>query len=75
MSLPMRECGLKLAKAFTLILNLSSLPMRECGLKLNLGRDSARVRQSLPMRECGLKPLSVACLTIFGSHSPCGSVD
>ena len=36
MSLPSRECGLKLGKSLELLSTAESLPSRECGLKFHV---------------------------------------
>ena len=55
MSLPSRECGLKLMLSITNIPPVLSLPSRECGLKFAEREFKQRPEKSLPSRECGLK--------------------
>ena len=54
-SLPLRECGLKLASGGCCGWLAASLPLRECGLKYLLWHPSLIYPPSLPLRECGLK--------------------
>ena len=75
MSLPSRECGLKLLKYQRQKQSLMSLPSRECGLKyLRLGK-RLHHRMSLPSRECGLKYICRNLPEPFPGHSLRGSVD
>ena len=57
LSLPTRECGLKLQYCMKRICTIWSLPTRECGLKFNNTPELIDTIQSLPTRECGLKLL------------------
>ena len=54
-SLPVRECGLKLKLIFKNFNLFLSLPVRECGLKSDFPAHDIINAMSLPVRECGLK--------------------
>ena len=75
MSLPVRECGLKLEVVVIEAFRFPSLPVRECGLKLSCCWISISFLSSLPVRECGLKHVGGKHYIKQYGHSPCGSVD
>ena len=75
MSLPVRECGLKLKSSCHIVDLTVSLPVRECGLKLDGALVAETITESLPVRECGLKQNVTPVNVCYDGHSPCGSVD
>ena len=75
MSLPSRECGLKLRYGSKNIEIAKVTPLAGVWIEMKLWLSNVGNTESLPSRECGLKsatPLFRARLT---SHSPRGSVD
>ena len=75
LSLPVWECGLKSFPIPAVRLLIMSLPVWECGLKFRYGANGADRITSLPVWECGLKYCDIVGISIYLSHSLCGSVD
>ena len=74
MSLPTRECGLKLIQGVHVTAQFWSLPTRECGLKLLTKFGEKGNAVSLPTRECGLKLLQCPGLLLVINVTPYAGV-